>query len=51
MYTAILVDDEYWALVALRKQFPWEKYNFEIAGEFMDSDEALEEISPLCRSR
>ena len=44
MYTAILVDDEYWALVALRKQFPWEKYNFEIAGEFMDSDEALEEI-------
>ena len=29
MYTAILVDDEYWALVALRKQFPWEKYNFE----------------------
>lgn len=48
MYTAILVDDEYWALVALRKQFPWETYDFEVIGEFMDSDEALEEI---CQKR
>ncbi|MGI5894316.1 MAG: response regulator transcription factor [Candidatus Merdivicinus sp.] len=41
MYTVALVDDEYWALIALKKQFQWEEYGFEIIGEFMDSEEAL----------
>ncbi|MCI8622423.1 MAG: response regulator [Provencibacterium sp.] len=44
MYTAVLVDDEYWALVALRRSLPWEAYGFHIIGEFMDPEEALEQI-------
>ena len=29
MFTAALVEDEYWAMTAIANTFPWKKYGFE----------------------
>lgn len=44
MYKVILVDDEIWALSGIRKIFKWDKYGFEVIGEYTSGEEALEAI-------
>jgi two-component system response regulator YesN len=44
MYRVLLVDDEEWALVGIRKIFKWREKGFEIMGETTDSEEAFKII-------
>ena len=44
MFSAILVDDEYWALRGIHEAFPWEKAGFRVAAQTTKSTEALELI-------
>ena len=44
MYTAAVVEDEYWEMVAITNTFPWEKYGFDLIITQTDPQEALEEI-------
>jgi two-component system, response regulator YesN len=44
MYKVLLVDDEPWALIGIRKSFNWEENGFEIIAETTDPIEALEII-------
>ncbi len=41
MYTAILVDDEYWALKGIALTFPWAEFGFELIYQTSDPQEAL----------
>ncbi|MNL55447.1 putative response regulatory protein [compost metagenome] len=34
MYKVMIVDDELWAIKGIRNAFDWEKYGFEITGQF-----------------
>lgn len=44
MYKILLVDDEPWALVGMRKIFNWNDMGYKIIGETTDSEEACEMI-------
>mgnify|MGYP000161406916 CR=1 FL=1 len=44
MYRVLLVDDEAWALVGIRKIFKWNEKGFEVIGETTDSEEAFQMI-------
>ena len=44
MYKVALVEDEYWAMMAIANTFPWEKYGFYLELKQTDPQEALEEI-------
>lgn len=45
MYRVLLVDDEAWALVGIRKIFKWQEKGFEVIGETTDPEYALQMIS------
>lgn len=45
MYRVLIVDDEPWALVVIRKAFNWEENGFEIIGETTSSKKAIDIIS------
>jgi two-component system response regulator YesN len=42
MHRVIIVDDEPWAIKGIRKAFDWNKYGFEIIGQFTSSLKAYE---------
>ncbi|MDR6551748.1 response regulator [Paenibacillus qinlingensis] len=44
MYSVIIVDDEPWAIKGIRNAFDWEKYGFEITGQFTSAHKAIEFI-------
>ena len=44
MFTAILIDDERWALESLFRAFPWEKYGFSVVGRYTDALDGWEEM-------
>jgi len=44
MYRVILIDDEPWILKGLMHAFPWEEHGFEVAGSYMDPEEALDRL-------
>lgn len=44
MYRVIIVDDEPWALLGIKKTFKWDFFGFEITNETTDSEEAIELI-------
>lgn len=44
MFRAIIVDDEPWSILGLKKLFRWAEYGFDIIAESTDSLEALEII-------
>lgn len=44
MYKVMIVDDELWAIRGIRNAFDWEKYGFEITGQFTSSSKAWESI-------
>lgn len=44
MYTAVIIDDEKWTLIDVKKTFPWEECGFAIVGETMSAQNALEVI-------
>jgi len=44
MYRVLLVDDETWALVGIRKIFKWQEKGFEVIGETTDPEDALQMI-------
>ena len=44
MFTAILVDDEYWALQGIREIFPWKENGFRVVAQTTKSTEALKLI-------
>lgn len=44
MFTAILIDDERWALESLFRAFPWEKYGFSVVGRYTDALDGWEAI-------
>ncbi|EMS69396.1 response regulator transcription factor [Ruminiclostridium cellobioparum] len=45
MYRVLIVDDEPWALVVIRKIFNWEENGFEVIGETTSSKKAIDIIS------
>jgi len=45
MYSVIIVDDEPWAIKGIRNAFDWNKYGFEITGQFTSAHKAFEFIS------
>ncbi|MBC7884470.1 MAG: response regulator, partial [Saprospiraceae bacterium] len=45
MYRVLIVDDEPWALVVIRKLFNWEENGFEVIGETTSSKKAIDIIS------
>jgi two-component system, response regulator YesN len=44
MYKVIIVDDESWAIRGIRNAFDWEKYGFEIIGQFTSAYKAWDAI-------
>ncbi|CAM3325671.1 response regulator [Paenibacillus lupini] len=44
MYKVIIVDDESWAIRGIRNAFDWDKYGFEIIGQFTSAYNAWEAI-------
>lgn len=44
MYTVALVEDEYWAMIAIANTFQWEKYGFRLLLKQTDPKMALAEI-------
>lgn len=44
MYQVIIVDDDKWAIEDIKHSFSFSEWDFEIAGEFLDSKIALERI-------
>ncbi|WP_028611551.1 response regulator transcription factor [Paenibacillus harenae] len=44
MYSMIIVDDEPWAIRGIRNAFNWNKYGFEITGQFTSAQKAFEFI-------
>lgn len=44
MYHVALVDDDRWALKDIRQTFAFERYGFEIVGEYLSAEEALPEL-------
>lgn len=48
MHTVLLVDDEPWTLIGLKKVFNWSKMGFEIIDESTDSQKALQLILRKC---
>ncbi|WP_300304850.1 response regulator, partial [Anaerosolibacter sp.] len=45
MYRVLIVDDEPWALVVIKKAFNWEENGFEVIGETTSSKTAIDIIS------
>lgn len=45
MYSAVIVEDEPWALASLQAVFPWEHYNFKPPQGFCNAHDALKFIS------
>ncbi|NDO20288.1 response regulator [Lachnospiraceae bacterium MD329] len=45
MYSAVIVEDEPWALASLQAVFPWEHYNFKPPQGFRNAHDALKFIS------
>ncbi|WP_199615068.1 response regulator transcription factor [Paenibacillus alkalitolerans] len=48
MYSVIIVDDEPWAIKGIRNAFNWNKYGFEITGQFTSAHKAFEFICEEC---
>ncbi len=49
MRTVILIDDDIWALADMRETFHFDRYGFEIVGEYQSAEDAvsaLERIKP-----
>ncbi|TVY03070.1 response regulator transcription factor [Cohnella terricola] len=44
MYRVIIVDDEPWAIKGIRNAFDWNKYGFEITGQFTSAHKAFDFI-------
>ena len=44
MYKVMIVDDESWAIKGIRNAFDWEKYGFEVAGQFTSAYKAWDAI-------
>ncbi len=44
MYKVMIVDDESWAIKGIRNAFDWEKYGFEISGQFTSAYKAWDAI-------
>lgn len=42
MYSVIIIDDEPWAIKGIRNAFNWQKYGFEITGQFTSVYKAIE---------
>lgn len=47
MYKVVLIDDEIWGIRSINSSFDWEKYGFEVVGEYTDAEEAIDEIFKL----
>ena len=47
MYRVVLLDDEKWALADVRHVFPFQKYGFEIVGQYTSATAALADIVSL----
>lgn len=45
MYKVMIVDDELWAIKGIRNAFDWDKYGFEITGQFTSPAKAWDAIS------
>lgn len=48
MYSVIIVDDEPWTIKGIRNAFNWNKYGFEITGQFTSAYKAFEFICAEC---
>lgn len=48
MYSVIIIDDEPWAIKGIRNVFNWDKYGFEITGQFTSVHKAIEFINEEC---
>ncbi|MGG1555857.1 response regulator transcription factor [Paenibacillus ferrarius] len=48
MHSVIIIDDEPWAIRGIRNAFQWEKYGFEIIGQFTSVHKALAFIDETC---
>jgi two-component system response regulator YesN len=48
MYSVIIIDDEPWAIKGIRNVFNWDKYGFEITGQFTSVHKAIEFINAEC---
>lgn len=46
-FSAMIVDDEPWSVLGIKKGFPWAEFGFEIVGETTDAIEAIELICRL----
>lgn len=44
MYKVMIVDDELWAIKGIRNAFDWDKYGFEITGQFTSPSNAWKSI-------
>lgn len=44
MYSVIIIDDEPWAIKGIRNAFNWNKYGFEITGQFTSVHKAIDFI-------
>ena len=44
MRTVILIDDDIWALADMRETFHFDRYGFEIAGEYRSAEEAVRAV-------
>jgi len=47
MRTVILIDDDIWALADMRETFHFDRYDFEIAGEYQSAEDALAALERL----
>ncbi len=47
MRTAILIDDDIWALADMRETFHFDRYGFEIAGEYQSAEDAVSALERL----
>ncbi|MCU6794942.1 response regulator [Paenibacillus sp. WQ 127069] len=45
MYSVIIIDDEPWAIKGIRNAFNWNKYGFEITGQFTSVHKAIDFIN------
>lgn len=48
MYSVIIIDDEPWAIKGIKNAFNWDKYGFEITGQFTSVHKAIEFINEEC---
>lgn len=44
MYRCIIVDDDRWALIDIKASFPFQKYDFDVIGEYTNAEDALQAV-------